>query len=175
MVRSLNHHLLILIIGFSIPLWAQATYHAVKTKNIASKPVKQSQAIITHLFHSGFIVQTHASILVFDFWSSSDKKKAIRDMTSDLLFNDQAKAKNLFVFVSHEHSDHFDPHVLSWETQHPNIQYLISPEVEQKESRFSDLKKPVHILSHETSKKIRYMTVETCRSTDSGVALSHSD
>ena len=32
----------------------------------------------------------------------------------------------IFVFVSHDHSDHFNPVILSWKEQIPNIHYFLS-------------------------------------------------
>ena len=50
---------------------------------------------ITYLGHSGFLVETSAAYLLFDY---------IRGNLPEF-----DKAKRLYVFASHAHSDHWDP------------------------------------------------------------------
>ena len=37
--------------------------------------------------------------------------------------------KNIFVFSSHSHADHFNPKILNWEDYNSNIQYILSKDI----------------------------------------------
>ena len=52
---------------------------------------------LTYIFHSGFVLETEQSILVFDYWLDP----------SGVIGGVLKKDKPLYVFSSHFHEDHF--------------------------------------------------------------------
>ena len=69
-----------------------------------------SNARITYLYHSGFVVETQNHVLVFDYYLDdvdAGKKRGIDAGVISL--SDLPKNKKITVFVSHNHGDHFNP------------------------------------------------------------------
>lgn len=74
---------------------------------------------LTYIFHSGFLLETDHCLLVFDHWIDLAKV-----MPAAL-----ASPKPMYVFSSHFHDDHFNPRILAWKEQKPNITYLLSKDI----------------------------------------------
>ena len=77
---------------------------------------------VTYYHHSGFSVASGDVLLVFDYWRG--KKVRLPEelgVTPDFL----ARFNEVIVFISHEHEDHFDEIVYSWE-QYAPVTYVIS-------------------------------------------------
>ena len=53
---------------------------------------------LTYIFHSGFVLETEKSILIFDYWLD------LNGVVSPFLKKD----KPVYVFSSHFHEDHFN-------------------------------------------------------------------
>ncbi len=78
---------------------------------------------LTYIFHSGFVLETEQSILVFDYWL--DPSGVIGDVLK--------KDKPLYVFSSHFHEDHFTKEIFEWKKLNPDITYIISKETDDAE------------------------------------------
>ena len=77
---------------------------------------------VTYYHHSGFSVASGDILLVFDYWRG--KKVRLPDelgVTPETL----ARFNEVIVFISHEHEDHFDEIVYSWE-QYAPVTYIIA-------------------------------------------------
>lgn len=74
---------------------------------------------LTYIFHSGFVLETNQSILIFDFWMDP-----VGIMESVL----QSK-KPLYVLSSHFHEDHFNRDIFEWKKIKPNITYILSKDI----------------------------------------------
>ena len=59
---------------------------------------------LTYIFHSGFMLETEQSILVFDYWMDPS------GVMDGVLRNE----KPLYVFSSHFHEDHFTKDIFEW-------------------------------------------------------------
>ena len=106
---------------------------------------------VTYLYHSGFTVEDERAMYVFDYY-----KGKLPETEAD---------KQMYVFVSHRHSDHFNPEIFEWEKEHPKIQYILSDDVEADPA-------PNRIFLPPDKKiKIGTLKIETLRSTDEGVAF----
>ena len=85
-------------------------------------------AKITHLFHSGYAVETATHFLIFDYYQPSPGKNF--GIAEGIITDDYLKTKkNILVFVSHNHADHFDPAILKWGMNNPAITYILSSDV----------------------------------------------
>ena len=100
---------------------------------------------VTYLFNSGFVVELERHILIFDYFKGAipplDKNKAV------------------YVFVSHEHKDHYNPEI--YNIKHNNINYIIDSNINNH-----GLKVAPHHHYH-----LDELTITTLQSTDEGVAF----
>ncbi len=74
---------------------------------------------LTYIFHSGFVLETEQSILVFDYWLDP----------SGVMDGVLRSEKPMYVFSSHFHEDHFTKEIFEWKKQKPNITYILSKDI----------------------------------------------
>ena len=74
---------------------------------------------LTYIFHSGFVLETEQSILVFDYWLDP----------SGVMEGVLKKEKPLYVFSSHFHEDHFTKKIFEWKKLNPDITYILSKDI----------------------------------------------
>lgn len=80
------------------------------------------QLKITHYYHSGFSVECGDTLLVFDYWNGEHQElQPDRGITPETL----KKFSKVFVMISHEHADHFDPEVYEWR-EITDVTYIVS-------------------------------------------------
>ena len=75
--------------------------------------------VLTYIFHSGFVLETENSILIFDYWLDP----------SSCLPAVLKKAKPVYVFASHFHEDHFNREIFEWKEQREGITYILSKDI----------------------------------------------
>lgn len=118
---------------------------------------------VTYIYHSGFLVELEQSVFLFDYW-----KGEIPSVSME---------KELYVFVSHKHRDHFNIQIFGLALLYPKIHFILSKEVKMNEAYMDRKGIPV-----QARDKILYVTgnreylikdckIETLISTDSGVAF----
>ena len=81
--------------------------------------------LITHYYHSGFSVASEKTLAVFDYWRGENGELA---PDKQLTLEDLKSYENVFVFISHEHVDHLDPIVFSW-NEAGNVSYIVSSDM----------------------------------------------
>lgn len=75
---------------------------------------------VTYLHHSGFAVELETKVLLFDYYTEGGRKN---------YFDPAAyPEKQIFVFVSHAHADHYDGRIFDW-AEYPNVHYVLSSDV----------------------------------------------
>ena len=122
-------------------------------------------AKITHLFHSGYAVETANHFLIFDYYQPVPSKNV--SISDGIITSDYLKTKrNIFVFVSHNHADHFDPAVLQWAKDNPEITYILSSDVEANTSQLN-----AHVLAAYEEINLGQVRVTTFGSTDQGISF----
>lgn len=116
---------------------------------------------ITYIAHSGFLVETEQTLLLFDYY------KGPLPLISD--------KKALYVFVSHRHSDHFNPEIFTLSHSCPHTQFILSSDIWK--SRIPEtLNEQTVRLKPNTTWKDSYIEVQTLKSTDEGLAfLVHTE
>ena len=114
---------------------------------------------IVYLGHSGFFAETESAMLLFDAYRA------------DLSFIEgKQDEKPLFVFVSHAHSDHFDPKIFTLPAVHSRTEYLLSFDTAGNPAIPKDAL--VRYLSADERCEIAGLgAVRTLASTDEGVAF----
>ena len=81
--------------------------------------------LITHYYHSGFSVAGEDTLLVFDYWRGEHGELTEKlQLTPDML----RRFRSVFVFISHEHPDHMDPVVFTW-NELGNVSYIVSSDM----------------------------------------------
>jgi L-ascorbate metabolism protein UlaG (beta-lactamase superfamily) len=122
-------------------------------------------AKIIHLFHSGYAVETAEHFLIFDYYQPVPAKNvgiAEGFITKDYLNT----KKNVLVFVSHNHADHFDPAILEWGKNNPAITYILSSDVMAKTDQLH-----CHVVSAYEEIVANQVTIKTFGSTDQGISF----
>ena len=92
-------------------------------------PMKDGEAYVWHLGHSGWAVKTRNNLLVFDCWESG-RSPDEPCIANGYLTTGEMAGQNVTVFVSHEHGDHYSPHILEWKDSVPGIRFIFGFEPE---------------------------------------------
>ena len=124
--------------------------------------MKPMTSKITHLYQSGFTVETINHFLIFDYvipGNPNDFKDALIDL------NMLTSKRNIYIFVSHHHADHFMPSILEWQNDLPEIQYILSHDVP------IDSGKNIHKIQPYDHLKVNEVTIKSFSSTDEGVSF----
>jgi len=122
-------------------------------------------ATITHLFHSGYAVETANHLLIFDYYQPLPIKGS--SISEGIITRDYLKNKtNILVFVSHNHSDHFDPAILEWGKDNPNITYIVSSDVQVNTTDLN-----CHIVAAYEELNLNPLLIKTFGSTDQGISF----
>ncbi len=120
---------------------------------------------VRYLYHSGFAVEFNDTVLIFDYYSDESENE-IRSLSTGVIEPSEIKDKRVMVFSSHKHPDHFNPVILSWKTNLPNVQYFLSSDIPKKyHSEFTHILKPNQVYEESGLK------IQTFKSTDAGVAF----
>ncbi len=86
-----------------------------------------SIASVTYLHHSGFAVAVDSTLLIFDYWQGG-----VDPLPEDARITeaDFANYKQILVFVSHIHEDHYDSVIYTWgQNKQLPITYVVSDDL----------------------------------------------
>ena len=120
-----------------------------------------AQISIDYIGHSGFLVETETSLMLFDYYRG------------DLSVLDAKPAdKPLFVFASHAHGDHYNPAILKLAEKEREVHYFFSFDIRSRVRKGAEQDLGIRFLDADRSYEIPGLgTVETFLSTDEGVAF----
>ena len=120
-----------------------------------------AQISIDYIGHSGFLVETETSLMLFDYYRG------------DLSVLDAKPAdKPLFVFASHAHGDHYNPVILKLAEKEREVHYLFSFDIRCRVRKRAAQDLGIRFLDADRSYEIPGLgMVETFFSTDEGVAF----
>lgn len=110
---------------------------------------------IQYLHHSGFAVVTQKYFLIFDYDGTG--------LPADTLTPERVAGRNLFVFVSHSHTDHFSPEIFEWKRQYPSLRLILSDDI--------PIRAEAEAIGPGQTRDFDGLTVRTIASTDEGVAF----
>lgn len=115
---------------------------------------------ITYLYHSSFAVETPGHFLIFDYYNDTPRGAGLSEGVIDPA---QLTGRNVAVFASHRHPDHYSSGIFGWRTEIPDIRYVISDDIRTDE--------PAERMRPGETRSFEGMDVRTLRSTDEGVAF----
>lgn len=118
---------------------------------------------ITYIHHSGYLLESEHALFLFDFVEGT-----LPSLDPE---------KELFVFVSHRHADHFSPRIFDLPASHAKTHFILSYDIrpnkvpESAKSLVSFMK-PHEVLEFpRLEKKPFSLRITTFKSTDEGVAF----
>ena len=120
---------------------------------------------ITYIGHSGFAIELeNGCTLIFDFFKDDN------NVTDAIL----KRTRELLVFASHSHPDHFNPKIFNWQTKVVNApHYILSNDIRKKLKRQHFDKIPLNtnfIHANETI-ECENIVIHAFESTDVGVSF----
>lgn len=127
---------------------------------------------VTFLHHSCFVVEMDESMLIFDYVPKGEFNGYV--FTGNL--PEFPKSKDIYVFASHAHKDHFDLEILNWEKTYPNIRYILSKDIRLGKNYLArngidgSIKEKITFVSPCEKYTVQNAGIITLRSTDAGVA-----
>lgn len=86
----------------------------------------EKQASVTFFYNSGFSVEVGEILLIFDYWRGDQGQLPRRAWITDW---ELKKFRQVLVFVSHAHTDHYDSTIYSWDYTHLPITYILSDDL----------------------------------------------
>lgn len=119
---------------------------------------------VTYIYHSSFCVELDHCVLLFDYFKGELPK-----------FD---PGKDVYVFASHKHYDHFDKMIFNLALEYQNIQFILSNDIKMNDKYLSRSNVPEvawdkirYVKSNEFYELSDELTLETLKSTDAGVAF----
>lgn len=128
-----------------------------------AEPMKDGEAYIWYLKHSGWAVKTKSAILIFDYWDNAPSPD-VKLLANGHINTEEIKNLPVYVFASHEHGDHFDKQILDWKKDIPNIKYIFGFKNDQTAGTI--------YAEPRTQQKIDALTVTTIKANDAGVGFA---
>jgi L-ascorbate metabolism protein UlaG (beta-lactamase superfamily) len=116
--------------------------------------MKHINLSIEYIDHSGFQVQIDNNLFIFDFFKGTP----------------HLQDKNIYVFSSHIHPDHYNPQIFEWQMKWPNIQYILSSDICNDPS-IPVKRDNVTFISPYQEISVNDFTVKAYGSTDEGVSF----
>lgn len=117
---------------------------------------------IYYIYHSCFVVEDEKNILIFDYYKTPKKS----DSKIDILDFVKRKDKQVYIFASHIHYDHFNPEILNWYELNNDIKYIFSSDIKTNLKNLD-----ITFLEENQEKKILDINIKTYGSTDEGVSF----
>jgi len=93
-------------------------------------PLQPGEAVVCYLYHSGWLIRTASRVLIFDY-APGFRGPPSGGMGDGWVDPGEIERFHVVVFVSHAHSDHFDPAILAWRSQLPSVRFVFGWPAEQ--------------------------------------------
>jgi ankyrin repeat protein/L-ascorbate metabolism protein UlaG (beta-lactamase superfamily) len=139
---------------------------------LLAETLSDGEAALWYLGHCGWAVRTRGHFLVFDYWNNG-KDPVHAGLTNGHINPSDIADREVLVFVTHEHRDHYDPTIFAWEQTIDDITYVYGFRPEDlQENRESGYAGPAyeHMGPRET-KMIGDVEITTVRANDAGVGF----
>jgi L-ascorbate metabolism protein UlaG (beta-lactamase superfamily) len=125
---------------------------------------------INYLYNSGFTVETENNLLIFDYCLDEALMGVKNRRNGTVGIEDLRINKDVLVFSSHSHSDHFNPVILEWRKVRPDINYILSSDIGIDIEVESNNDKLYH-LSAKEELRLKDVSIKAFGSTDIGISF----
>lgn len=130
--------------------------------------MKDLDVKIHYLYNSGFTVETKNHFAIFDYYKDS-VDTCVKNISNGAIGEEDItiyKEKDILVFSSHSHADHFNPVVLNWANLRPDIQYIFSDDIKTNSNN-----KNINKISAYEELNLKDVYIRSYGSTDMGVSF----
>ena len=76
---------------------------------------------LIYIYHSGFIIESKEFAILIDYYRDTPEFYVHRHFLK--------RPGRLYILSSHAHPDHFNPEILSWKPERPDIRYILSEDI----------------------------------------------
>jgi L-ascorbate metabolism protein UlaG (beta-lactamase superfamily) len=125
--------------------------------------LKAEEAAIWYLGNSGWAVRTKSKLLIFDYHTFIGPQADEPWLANGHINPEEIRDHDVYVFVTHEHGDHFNPVIFDWQKSIDGIEYILGFASEKASE--------ATVLLPREKKTIDGMEVSTIASTDAGVGF----
>ena len=145
-------------------------FWSIPAQKLFKKPLENDKAVVWYLTHSGWAVKTPKRLLVFDYWKDGNLPTNA-SLNNGFLNTEEFKDMPVTLFVSHEHTDHFDADAIKDLVAKKKDIHLVFG-FEPKDSFLNHFDKNHYtIMTAHQSEMIDNMMIKTLKSTDAGVGF----
>lgn len=140
---------------------AEKSREEPQNPSLTSK-LKNGESIVHYLNHSAYAIETANHFLVFDYFhflAPPDQPS----LQNGRIVPEQLNGKQIVVFVSHDHGDHYDTSIWNWKLVRPDIKYVLGFR--------PDVAPAYEFIEPRQTKTIGEVRVTAIKSTDAGVGF----
>ena len=87
--------------------------------------------MIWYLDHSAIAVETNSHLLLFDLFGKTLQPPKGMGLAQGFVNPDELRDKDVVIFVSHEHLDHFDPAIFSLRDRLKRVRFVLPEEFDE--------------------------------------------
>jgi len=90
---------------------------------LLKQELAEGDAAVWYTGHVGYTIKTSERLMIFDYWNPG---KGVNHpcLANGHIDPAEIAGQNVYVFVTHEHGDHYDTSIFTWENQLPNVKYI---------------------------------------------------
>lgn len=119
---------------------------------------------LIYVYHSGFLIESDDCVIVIDYYKDSGREG--REGVVHKYLEDSQK--KFYVLASHAHADHFNPEILCWEEQKPDLLYIFSADIRGK---VAEKERNIVWLEKGESWNDLLLSIKAYGSTDTGISF----
>ncbi|MGD2033553.1 MAG: ankyrin repeat domain-containing protein, partial [Bacteroidales bacterium] len=141
---------------------------AKEYRSSAIVTLNNGEAKVIYCGHSGWAVQTEKHLLIFDYWNRNKGEKP--GLANGSICPEEIQDLDVMVFVSHDHSDHYDTCIYEWADKVKKISYVYGFKPEEAwihQDKGYHGPEYIYIQDNQT-KEINNIAITTLKSNDSG-------
>jgi ankyrin repeat protein len=145
-----------------------------ESNNLSSlkNPPDEGKADLWYLGHCGWAIRTQNHLMIFDYFPGSAQPTDI-SLSNGHINPDEIKDLNVEVFITHNHTDHYNPIIYDWMPIIKNITYIFGfkPEELPADQRQGFVGQTYTYIGPREIINIDGMQISTIKSNDGGVGF----
>lgn len=121
---------------------------------------------INYLYNSSFKIETKNYVLIFDYYFDSVESGIKSSVNGAIGIEDLKTEKDVLIFCTHSHGDHFSKIIFDWKEINPRIKYILSGDIKVNNNS-EDISK----ISCYESLQVKDINIKAYGSTDIGISF----